>query len=474
MSNQKDTHILEKSEDYLQWTIYTLGLLMQKDCASTVQPLVPVTVNTVRAELVESGFTAEQLTVAMLVKNVQDRMDKQKIRLFKAAGIIDTQIAERHQHLIIGKDPHEMWTILRKRFQEISPMSVTDALLQVSKKKMIDYSSADKYCSAYKKVLNGTIGMLRDDSQLDAKGIEVIVQGYMIANTGETYVLLIAQLCRDWKNGTVDFVRTSKAIITYSVTPDKPKALQVKRQSQRANQTKTPSCTTSECITEGKANYHTPDQCWIKHPELQPKYPLRNMRTKGTARNTESKPNTEPNSKEATEQVYIDSWLDAVMALTDCKQEQWLLDNAANMHVCNQRGHFLNYADRPSTMTETIFSGISPERKTIRLQLAYEDGSAGAILTFHDVWYILQSPANLVSQGRLNDLGVHYNDESWHLYLKKSGQSIEYAPKVNNNFIVRILDLSKATVHLSQVAPRIFQWLQTAIFYTLQKILLTI
>lgn len=261
MSNQKDTHILEKSEDYPQWTIYTLGLLMQKDCAGAVQPLVPVTVNAVRAELVESGFTAGQFTVSMLVKNVQDRMDKQKIELSKAASIIVTQVAERHQHLIIGKDPHEMWTILKERFQDISPMSLTDALLQVSKKKMTDYPSADKYCSAYEKVLNGTIGMLRDNSQLDAKGIEVIVQGYMMANTGETYAPLIAQLRKDWKNGTVDFAGTSKAITTYFVTPDKPKALQVKRQSQRANQTKTPSCTTLECITGGRADYHTPDQC---------------------------------------------------------------------------------------------------------------------------------------------------------------------------------------------------------------------
>lgn len=55
------------------------------------------------------------------------------------------------------------------------------------------------------------------------------------------------------------------------------------------------------------------------------------------------------------------------MALTDCKQEQWLLDNAADMHVCNQRGHFLNYADRPSAMTRATSSGISPGRGIIRL-----------------------------------------------------------------------------------------------------------
>ena len=58
-------------------------------------------------------------------------------------------------------------------------------------------------------------------------------------------------------------------------------------------------------------------------------------------------------------------------------------------------------------------SGISAGRGTLKLYPSHQDGSAGAILTLRDVWYIPQSPANPVSQAKLNDLGVHYNDETW-------------------------------------------------------------
>lgn len=108
MSSPNDCYVLETPEDYPQWTVHTLGLLQQKCCADAIQPLVPITVNAVREDLVQSGFTATQLTVAMLVEIVHDRKDKQKVRLSKAAGIIIRQVAEHHQHLLVKKEPHQM------------------------------------------------------------------------------------------------------------------------------------------------------------------------------------------------------------------------------------------------------------------------------------------------------------------------------------------------------------------------------
>lgn len=125
------------------------------------------------------------------------------------------------------------------------------------------------------------------------------------------------------------------------------------------------------------------------------------------------------------------------MALTGCKRDQWLLDNATDMHVSNQLDNFLSYADSPSAMTRATSSGISPGRGITRLHLELEDGTKGAILTLHDVWYIPQSPANLVSQARLNDAGVHYSDESWYLYTKIERTNIGYVPRVQNNFIFK-------------------------------------
>lgn len=300
MSNSKNLHLLEKPEGYPQWTVYTLGLLRQKECANAIRPPVPITVNAVRDELIQSGFTAGQLTVTMLVKVVQDRIDRQKVEFSKAAGIIVNQVAERHQHLVVDKEPYDMWLVLRERFLDVSPLSLTDALLFMSKKRMSDYRSADQYCSEYEKVLNESIGMLREDSQLEAKGIEVIVQGFMMTNTGDLYAPLIAQLRRDWKNGTVNFAETSKAITSYAVSTDKTKALSIK-QSPKTSQNRLQTCTTPECIARGRG-FHAPERCWVKHPELRPKHLLRDMKPKGTTQN-----NAESVPEASKDPVQIDS-----------------------------------------------------------------------------------------------------------------------------------------------------------------------
>lgn len=154
------------------------------------------------------------------------------------------------------------------------------------------------------------------------------------------------------------------------------------------------------------------------------------------------------------------------MALTDCRKAQWLLDNAADMHVCNQREVFLDYSNNPSAMTGATSSGLSPGRGTIRLHLAHADGSAGAILTLHDVWYIPQSPANLVCQAKLNDSGIYYSNETWYLYTKEGKKNVGYVPRIRNNFVFKIWNNLGMAIHLTQTASEIFQWPLEAIFHT--------
>ena len=69
------------------------------------------------------------------------------------------------------------------------------------------------------------------------------------------------------------------------------------------------------------------------------------------------------------------------MALTDCKQDQWLLDNAADMHVCNQREIFLSYTRNLSAMTGITLSSIFLGQEILKLYLSHKDGLAGTIFT---------------------------------------------------------------------------------------------
>lgn len=71
-------------------------------------------------------------------------------------------------------------------------MILIDILLYISKKKMFDYSDADHYCSAYEKILNKIIKMIGNDSDITAKSIKILIQGFMIANSREVYASLVA------------------------------------------------------------------------------------------------------------------------------------------------------------------------------------------------------------------------------------------------------------------------------------------
>lgn len=100
------------------------------------------------------------------------------------------------------------------------------------------------------------------------------------------------------------------------------------------------------------------------------------------------------------------------------KKGYWLLDNAADNHVCNQKHLFATYYDDPTQITgATGTSTTSPGKGTIRLNLALENELPGSNLTLTNVWFIPLCPANLVSQARLNDSNVFYNNEDWTLYL---------------------------------------------------------
>lgn len=55
---------------------------------------------------------------------------------------------------------------------------------------------------------------------------------------------------------------------------------------------------------------------------------------------------------------------------------------------------------------------MSPGKGTIQLELAFENGLLGANLTLTNVWFIPQCPVNLVSQARLNNSNIFYNNKN--------------------------------------------------------------
>lgn len=141
------------------------------------------------------------------------------------------------------------------------------------------------------------------------------------------------------------------------------------------------------------------------------------------------------------------------------------MDNAADGHVCNQKELFFEYFDDPTTITGATSSSVSPGKGTIHLKLTFEDETPGSTLTLTDVWYMPQCPANLISQAKLNDVDVFYDNKDWSIYLKATRQILGYVSRINNSFVFKTLDNLDIAVQLIQGDNKVFQWPENAIYY---------
>ena len=65
---------------------------------------------------------------------------------------------------------------------------------------------------------------------------------------------------------------------------------------------------------------------------------------------------------------------------------------------------------------ESISDRILPDQGKIRLRLALKNGSKGLILNFSNVFYLFNSPCNLLSLGLLNNSGIYCDNNNETLF----------------------------------------------------------
>ena len=161
------------------------------------------------------------------------------------------------------------------------------------------------------------------------------------------------------------------------------------------------------------------------------------------------------------------------MTMTSLSRNSWLLDSAADMHVCNNRSSFADDIVYPTDLAGSTYNGTSPGRGMIRITLASEDDTPSSVLVLNNVLYILQCPVNLVSLGLLNQHKVYFDNLNWNLFLLSTRDIIGYAPRVNTNFMLKTLYIPNLAIHLTRIEADIFQWPETAIYHTSSKVKLT-
>ena len=265
-SSTEKPHFLENSEHYSAWASYTRGILLKNNCDTAILETQPeISLDSIRESLIVSGFTPASLTTSILVKELRDDKNRQKTEMTKAIGIIHGLVASCHYNLINNKTAAEMWAILKNRFQDVAPMSITDVILRVSTKKMRDFDTVSQYCSEYDGAFNQIKGMLIEEVKVNVDSIEFVLQGMLLGNCTDKYDPLIAQLRRDWTHDTTNLSETTKILIAYA------RNLTVKAfHTGASNRGRAPigSCTVPECVNRNRTR-HWPDECFQKFPHLK-------------------------------------------------------------------------------------------------------------------------------------------------------------------------------------------------------------
>ena len=86
--------------------------------------------------------------------------------------------------------------------------------------------------------------------------------------------------------------------------------------------------------------------------------------------------------------------------------------------------------ETPTPLSGVTSKGVSPGWGTVTLSLALENGQQGALLSMARVFYIPQSPANLISLAKLNNVGLYWDNKTWNLYdATETGNIVGYVPK---------------------------------------------
>ena len=132
------------------------------------------------------------------------------------------------------------------------------------------------------------------------------------------------------------------------------------------------------------------------------------------------------------------------------------MDSAADVHVCNDKQLMHDYTERPTRIGGSTSEGVSPGRGKVCLHLA-NNNEDRVILNLKNVYYLPNSPSNLVSLALLNDHGIYYNNEKEKLYDKSSRKILASAKRWRKSFVLKLLNLSDAAANLTRVKDDIYQ-----------------
>lgn len=222
-----------------------------------------------------------------LVSALRDKKKDNINALAKSAGIIKELVNKSLYSLLNNKTAAKMWTIVRDRFQHISPMSVTHIFIDACNVKLLDFKDVINYTNRYQIAFDKIVSLINENFCMSKKSIEMTLQESLLRYLGKDYSAVALTIKTGWTEENTNLSDNILRIIRHEEIKkgmEEDSTENVKVLATGAPQASKETYTTQECIDRGSTAHFT-NQCWVTHPELCAKYPLRHMKTKGSNRN---------------------------------------------------------------------------------------------------------------------------------------------------------------------------------------------
>ena len=189
--------------------------LRQQGCEWTISGRERPTIEAIRNNLIEKGFTNRQLKPNILINTMMHDEKKYDLAMNTAAGMISKLVADQHQPIIEGKSLQEAWNILQERFQHINPISTSRIIYEATTKKLSDFKNVHEYTSYYQASFDKVVGLLKDTSSYTRQSTKMYFQATMLINIGTEYSALVSAIQKNWKDENTNLAEAVLQIIRH-------------------------------------------------------------------------------------------------------------------------------------------------------------------------------------------------------------------------------------------------------------------
>lgn len=184
-------------------------------------------------------------------------------------------------------------------------MSISPIIYEAILRKLSEFKNVEKYTSSYQATFDKVANLLVETSLYTRSSTESYFQVTILMNIGSEYFTLVSAIQKEWKDAaTTNLTKTILQIIRHfsfrkESNQDNVFCVIIASGSSGLQHVPKRSYTNPECMQK-RLTMHYTDQCWIKNPELQVKYQLNKMKTRGSQRNLKTTTLVEAPSNNAT------------------------------------------------------------------------------------------------------------------------------------------------------------------------------